>query len=76
MTNQAIVGTVEELDALPLATVTIEPDTGHVWVRHSDKWHCDCDGPNVEWTSVEVWSDLGCGGRPLIVVWELPEGNE
>ncbi|TWS25552.1 hypothetical protein FK530_22800 [Tsukamurella conjunctivitidis] len=66
------VTTAEDLDALPLRTVAVEPDTDHVWIRHSEKWHCSCDGTGVEWTSAEVFGDLGTGGRPLTVVW-LPE---
>lgn len=68
------VETAEELDALPLRAVVVEEPHGHVWIRHSDKWHCSCDGTGVEWSSAEVFGDLGCGEQPLTVLW-LPEGE-
>lgn len=65
--------TAEELDALPIRSVVIEP-RGHVWIRHSDKWHCSCDGCSVEWTSAEVLGDhLGATDRPLTVLWTPEE---
>ncbi|WP_367582350.1 hypothetical protein [Tsukamurella tyrosinosolvens] len=70
------VESAEELEALPHQSVVIEEPHGHVWIRHSDKWHCSCDGTSVEWSSDEVFGDLGCGDQPLTVLWTPEETPE
>lgn len=61
------VRTVEELDALPFRSTLIEPEASHIWIKHSDLWHCSCDGTSVEWTAEDVFGDLGAK-EPLVIL--------
>ncbi|QDK02837.1 hypothetical protein SEA_SQUIDDLY_87 [Gordonia phage Squiddly] len=64
-----------ELDQLPVHTVVQETPAEHTWIRHSDKWHCSCDGCDVEWTSSGVWDESRIDGGQLHILY-LPADPE
>lgn len=68
--------TVEELEALPYRSVVIEQPYSHAWIRHSDAWHCGCDGTDIEWSTAEVFEEATIDdGHRLIVVY-VPEFDD
>lgn len=61
---------VEELDALPVGAIAVEP-SGHAWIKHDlALWHCSCDGTGVEWASSSLVED---SHLPLRIVYRPDE---
>lgn len=60
-----------ELDALPVNTCGVD-DGDHYWIRHSENWHCSCDGTDVEWSSENLWEEINLGGPGAFTVLCTP----
>ena len=65
------VNSATELDALPVNTCGVD-DGDHYWIRHSENWHCSCDGTDVEWSSENLWEEINLGGPGTFTVLFSP----